>query len=195
MMQRGTRETAMGSKSGNMISSVRRAIVVPAEPGKLQVSDLHTRDQEERANLMRVIEENRGRSSALISVLHGVQNSMGHIPVRAQHTISKEMGIPFSTVHGVVTFYNFFSQQPKGEYTVQICQGTACYVRGGRRILQQLGRKLGIRPGETTKDGKFSLEVVRCLGCCGLSPVMAIGGNVYRRMNPKKVTEILEGYT
>jgi len=178
-----------------MLTSVQRSIVAPAKPGKLQVPDLGTREQEERANLMRIIEENRGRSSALISVLHGVQSSQGHIPVRAQHMISKEMGIPFSTVHGVVTFYNFFSQEPKGKYTVQICQGTAGYVRGGRRILQQLGKKLGIKPGETTKDGKFSLEVVRCLGCCGLSPVMAIGGNVYRRMNPKKVTEILEGYT
>ncbi len=192
-MQAGTPQAPISSRSYGRPAFPQRTIVA-IEAGRPQGPGLPKRELEARDDLIRIIRENRGRSSALISVLHDVQNSLGHIPLWAQLTVSQEMGIPFSTVHGVVTFYNFFSQQPKGRHTIQICQGTACYVRGGRRILQQLARRLGVRPGETTKDGSFSLEIVRCLGCCGLAPVISIDGKVYRRMNPKKAAEILEGY-
>ncbi len=150
--------------------------------------------EHEKIRIRAAVEANRGMPSALIRVLQDVQSRLGHIPMWSQHIVSKEMGIPFSEVHGVVTFYNFFSQHPKGRHVIQVCQGTACYVRGGKKIMDQLKRKLGVGPGETTRDRKFSLEVVRCLGCCGLSPVMTVSGNLYRRISPKKVSEILEAY-
>ena len=181
---------------------MQRAIQKSTRTRSLSTQD---RDKSERGNptisrkedyrrLAKIVKSNRGKSSALIRVLHEVQNDLGHIPPWVQQFLAGEMRIPYSEIHGVVTFYNFFSQYPKGRHTVQVCQGTACYVRGGKRIMEVLVRKLGIKAGETTVDGRFSLEVVRCLGCCGLAPVITVSGDMYRRTNPKKATEILVNY-
>lgn len=150
---------------------------------------------EEEIFTIQKILDSRGKSkSSLMKVLHEVQSKMGYIAPWAQKMIAREMKMPFSEVHGVVSFYNFFSQRPKGRHTIQLCQGTACYVRGGKLIMDQLRRELDVKPGETTENGRFSLEVVRCLGCCGLAPVMTVDGDVYRKVNPEKVKSILEDY-
>ena len=99
-----------------------------------------------------------------------------------------------SEIYGIVSFYHFFSMVPKGKYVIQVCMGTACYVKGGQQLLDTLKKETGLEPGDITLDGKFSLETVRCLGCCGLSPVMAIGDQVYRRVKPSEIKDILGSY-
>ena len=142
-----------------------------------------------------VTESGLDREAMLIKILHSVQERLGYIPVWAQKTISRELNIPLSRIHGVVSFYSYFSQEPKGRHTIQLCQGTACYVRGGKKIRKQINTVLGIDKGQTTEDSRFSLEVVRCLGCCGLAPVITVDGDVYRRVNPKRVIGILDNYS
>ena len=119
---------------------------------------------------------------------------IGYLPIPVLQTIARDMGVSLSEVYGVATFYSFFTMVPRGKYIVTLCMGTSCYVRGGERILNTLQKELGIDPGETTPDGLFSLEMVRCLGCCGLSPVVAIEDRIYQRMTPTKTKEILSSY-
>jgi NADH:ubiquinone oxidoreductase subunit E len=140
------------------------------------------------------IEENKGQAGALIPVLQKAQTLIGYLPLHVLQTISRDMNIPLSTVYGVTTFYSFFTMVPRGKHIVSTCMGTSCYVRGGERIMGTLQKELGIEAGDTTRDGKFSLEMVRCLGCCGLAPVVSIGEKVYRRMSPTKMKEVLSSY-
>ncbi len=140
------------------------------------------------------IEKNKGQAGALIPVLQKAQSLIGYLPQNVLMAISREMKIPLSTVYGVTTFYSFFTMVPRGKHTISICMGTSCYVRGGERILKTLEKELGIEPGLTTKDGTFSLEMVRCLGCCGLAPVVSIGEKIHRRMTPTKMKEVLSSY-
>lgn len=140
------------------------------------------------------IEKTRDQPGALIPVLQQAQGMIGYLPLPVLRTIARDMGVPLSKVYGIASFYSFFTMVPRGKYVVSVCMGTACYVRGGERILNTLQKELGIDPGETTPDGLFSLEMVRCLGCCGLSPVVAIEDKVYQRMNPTKMQEILSTY-
>lgn len=140
------------------------------------------------------IDETRGQAGALIPVLQQAQGMIGYLPVPVLQSIARDMKVSLSTVYGVVSFYSFFTMVPRGKYVVSICMGTCCYVRGGERILNTLQKELGIDPGETTRDGLFSLEMVRCLGCCGLAPVVAIEDTVYRRMTPTKMKEVLSSY-
>jgi NADH-quinone oxidoreductase subunit E/NADP-reducing hydrogenase subunit HndA len=140
------------------------------------------------------IEENRGQAGALIPVLQKAQTLIGYLPLPVLQTISRDLNIPLSTVYGVTTFYSFFTMVPRGKHIISTCMGTSCYVRGGERILNTLQKELSIEPGETTKDGIFSLEMVRCLGCCGLAPVVSIEEKVYRRMSPTKMKEVLSSY-
>jgi NADH:ubiquinone oxidoreductase subunit E len=140
------------------------------------------------------IEENRGQAGALIPVLQRAQTLIGYLPLPVLQTISRDLNIPLSTVYGVTTFYSFFTMVPRGKHIVSTCMGTSCYVRGGERILNTLQKELSIEPGETTRDGQFSLEMVRCLGCCGLAPVVSIEEKVYRRMSPTKMKEVLSSY-
>ncbi len=149
---------------------------------------------EKYALLEDVIEEYEGKESNLIQILHMSQAIFGFLPHEVQNFIAEKMDLPISKVSGVVTFYSFFSTKPKGEYTVRVCLGTACYVRGGKKILEKLKEHLGIDVGETTKDSKFTLEVMRCLGACGLAPVISINGKVYKRVNANKVHHILDKY-
>ena len=122
------------------------------------------------------------------------QTIFGFLSFEVQKFIAEQMELPISKVSGVVTFYSYFSTKPKGKYVVKVCLGTACYVRGGKNILEKLKENLGIDVGETTKDLKFSLEVMRCLGACGLSPVISINGKIYKRVNANKIQQILKTY-
>ena len=140
------------------------------------------------------IEENRGQAGALIPVLQRAQTLIGYLPLPVLQTISRDLNIPLSTVYGVTTFYSFFTMVPRGKHIISTCMGTSCYVRGGERILNILQKELSIESGETTRDGQFSLEMVRCLGCCGLAPVVSIEEKVYRRMSPTKMKEVLSSY-
>ena len=128
----------------------------------------------------------------LINILHEAQSLQGYIPEEMQRLIAAKLGIPASKVYGVVTFYTFFTMTPKGRHPISVCMGTACYVRGAEKILDELKRRLGIDVGETTPDGKFSLDCLRCVGACGLAPVIMIGEKVYGRLQAADIKNILD---
>lgn len=113
---------------------------------------------------------------------------------RYKKTVADALDLPLSEVSGVVTFYSFFSTQPRGEHTIRVCLGTACYVRGGKKISERLQELLNVKIGDTTEDRKFTLEVARCIGACGLAPAMSIDGQVYKQVNPDKLEQILARY-
>lgn len=133
----------------------------------------------------------KGKRNCLIQVLHTAQGLYGHLPLELQQYISDRMDIPLSEVSGVVTFYSFFSVNPRGEHTIRVCLGTACYVRGGKKIIDHLTKKLNVEVGGTTQDRKFTFEIARCIGACGLAPALMIDDVVYRQMSPSKVDSIL----
>ena len=130
----------------------------------------------------------------VINVLHKVQGEYGYLPAEVQELVAKELGIPVSRVYGIVSFYSFFPMTPKGEHPISVCLGTACYVRGAEKVLDELKRQLGINVGEVTPDGKFSLTCLRCVGACGLAPVIEVGDKVYGRMTPDRVKDVLAEY-
>ena len=130
----------------------------------------------------------------VINVLHKVQGEYGYLPAEVQELVAKELGIPVSRVYGIVSFYSFFTMTPTGEYPISVCLGTACYVRGAEKVLDELKRQLGINVGEVTPDGKFSLTCLRCVGACGLAPVIEVGDKVYGRMTPDRVKDVLAEY-
>jgi NADH-quinone oxidoreductase subunit E/NADP-reducing hydrogenase subunit HndA len=130
----------------------------------------------------------------VINVLHKVQGEYGYLPAEVQELVAKELGIPVSRVYGIVSFYSFFTMTPKGEHPISVCLGTACYVRGAEKVLDELKRQLGIGVGEVTPDGKFSLTCLRCVGACGLAPVIEVGDKVYGRMTPDRVKDVLAEY-
>ena len=140
------------------------------------------------------IDQYKEREGSLIQVLHVAQQTYGYLPLHLQKFIADRMGKPLSEVSGVVTFYSFFSTQPRGKHTIRVCLGTACYVRGGKKIIEHLSDRLEIHPGGTTADGKFTFEVARCIGACGLAPAMMIDDTVYRQVNVNKLDRILEKY-
>ncbi|MDD7456368.1 MAG: NADH-quinone oxidoreductase subunit NuoE [Bacteroidales bacterium] len=140
-----------------------------------------------------ICEKHGNKPGELINVLHECQNTYGYLPEPMQRVIAAQLGIPATQVYGVVTFYSFFTMIPKGRHPISVCLGTACYVRGSEKILEEIKRVIGIDVGETTPDGKFSLDCLRCVGACGLAPVMMIGKKVYGRMEPQNVRKILEG--
>jgi len=135
------------------------------------------------------------RAGELINILHKTQETFGYLPAEVQQVIAGELNIPVAKVYGVVTFYAFFTMQPKGKHKISVCMGTACYVRGAEKIVDELKKELGIKVGEITADGKFSLDCLRCVGACGLAPVMLIGDKVYGRVVAKEVKGILDSYT
>jgi NADH-quinone oxidoreductase subunit E/NADP-reducing hydrogenase subunit HndA len=141
-----------------------------------------------------IIKRFKGKPGGLIPVLEEVQGVLGFLPVAIQEVIAEGLGVPRAQVFGVVTFYSFFTMVPRGKHTCRVCLGTACYVRGGRAIAETLRRTLGINEGETTADRMFSLESVRCLGACGLGPVLVVDEEVHGRMKPAKVAETLSHY-
>ncbi len=130
----------------------------------------------------------------LINVLHKAQSIFGYLPPEVQEIVSKELKVPLAKVYGVVTFYSFFTMIPKGKHPISICTGTACYVRGAENVLDEFKKLLNIKVGETTEDGKFSLSCLRCVGACGLAPVVMVGDKTYGRVAPDEVKAILDEY-
>lgn len=130
----------------------------------------------------------------LINVLHKTQGLFGYLPAEVQEIVAKELNVPLARVYGVVTFYSFFTMKPKGKHPISICLGTACYVRGAEKVLDEFKRALNVKVGESTPDGKFSLSCLRCIGACGLAPVVMIGEKVYGRVSPDGVKDILKEF-
>ncbi|MFH1625704.1 MAG: NAD(P)H-dependent oxidoreductase subunit E [Pseudomonadota bacterium] len=149
---------------------------------------------EELAAVDGIIERYSKKPGALIPVLEEVQETIGYLPKSIQTKVALGLRIPFSEVYGVVTFYSFFTMVPKGRHTIRVCLGTACYVRGGQRNLDKLSGILGVDPGTTTEDRRFSFETVRCLGACGLAPTMVIDNHTFRQVKPTKLSNIIEDY-
>lgn len=149
-------------------------------------------EAQKRARIIEVVDQYKDQEGSLIQILHLAQGIYGYLPLDVQQLIAERMDIPLSEIYGVSTFYSFFTTHPRGEYTIRICMGTACYVRGGAKIVKRLTEMLGIGVGETTKDRKFTLEVMRCLGACGLAPAIMINDQVHRQVNPDKLHRILE---
>ena len=150
---------------------------------------------EQEAKLMEIIAEHKSDKGALMPVLQQAQEVYGYLPIEVQEIIAKEMDIPLEKIYGVVTFYSQFSLNPKGKYTISVCLGTACYVKGSGDIFNKLSEVLGIKGGETTLDGKFSLVDCRCIGACGLAPVLTVNDDVYGRLTVDDVADILAKYT
>ncbi len=146
------------------------------------------------AQLQAIIEKYKDTKGALIPVLHEAQELYGYLPLDVQKKISEGLNIPLAEIYGVVTFYTQFSLKPKGRFKIQLCMGTACYVRGSSDILDKLKEKLGINVGDCSEDGRFSLDACRCIGACGLAPVMMINDDVYGRLIPDEVEGIIEKY-
>jgi len=151
-----------------------------------------TKEQEEK--VQQIIAKYKDTDGALIPVLHEVQEVIGYLPIEVQKVISEGIGVPASEIYGVVTFYTQFSLNPKGKYQIGVCLGTACYVKGSGDILEKIKEILKIDVGECTPDGKFSLEATRCVGACGLAPVVTINEDVYGRLVVADVADMLAKY-
>ncbi|MBQ1821472.1 MAG: NADH-quinone oxidoreductase subunit NuoE [Clostridia bacterium] len=149
---------------------------------------------EQEARLKEVIAQYKGHSDAMMPVLQKAQEIYGYLPIEVQTMIAEGLGVSLEHVYGVSTFYSWFTLEPKGEHLIRVCLGTACYVKGSADILAELERQLGIKAGHTTSDGKFTLEATRCLGCCGLAPVMTIDDDVYGRLVPADVKGIVDKF-
>ncbi len=141
-----------------------------------------------------IIARNKERPGALIPVLQECQEKVGYLPVYIQYLVARGLGIPASTVYGVVTFYSYFTMVPRGRHTIKICLGTACYVRGAGKSLERIQSELNVEVGGVTEDRRFSLEAVRCLGACGLAPVMVVDNDTHGGISPDKVMDILSKY-
>ena len=149
---------------------------------------------EQEAQLRALIAEQQGKQGALMPVLQKAQDIYGYLPVEVQSIIAEGLGLSLEQVYQVATFYSQFNLNPVGKYRVAVCLGTACYVKGSQAILDELVKELGIQPGGTTADERFTLEATRCLGCCGLAPVMTVNEDVYGRLVPADVKDILKKY-
>lgn len=152
---------------------------------------------ENKANfdeLLSYIEAQDVSQGVLMQTLHKAQELFGYLPIEVQKFISEKTGIPMAEIYGVATFYTQFSLEPKGKHTVGVCMGTACYVKNAQLVLDKLVSELGIPVGATTEDDLFTLEATRCLGCCGLAPVMMVGETVYGKVDPKDIADIVNSY-
>ena len=143
---------------------------------------------------METIDKNRETKGALIPVLHKVQTLYGYLPEDVLQVVSEELDVPMTEIYGVASFYSIFSLEPKGEHIIRVCLGTACYVKGAQLLIDEISKDLKIGVGETSPDGKFTLEACRCLGACGLAPVLTVGEKVYGRLVPESIPGILAEY-
>jgi len=150
--------------------------------------------QEQEQKLLEVIAQNKDLPGALLPVLHEAQEIYGYLPIEVQQMVADGLGVSLSEVYGVATFYSRFSLTPKGKHKISVCLGTACYVKGSDKILAEVEKKLGIKSGECTPDGLFSIDSCRCVGACGLAPVMMIDEEVYGKLTPENVGAILDKY-
>lgn len=150
--------------------------------------------EEKFAELESYINNLPDKKGALIGVLHKAQHIFGYLPKEVQIFVGEKLGVPASKVFGVVTFYSYFTTEPRGEFVVDICMGTACFVRGAGEVLAEFEKELGIKSGQTTADGKFTIGVLRCVGACGLAPVVTVNGKVYGHVTKEHVKGILAEY-
>ena len=165
-----------------------------ASPEKEKVK-VKVRLSEEKVNKIKEIcELFNNEAGELINVLHQTQNAFGYLPAEVQEVIAHSLNISLAQVYGVVTFYSYFTMIPKGKFPISICTGTACYVRGAEKVLEEFKRQLNLNVGETTEDGRFSLSCLRCVGACGLAPVILVGDKVYGRVSPDGVKAIIDAY-
>ena len=139
-----------------------------------------------------IVERYKDEETPLMMVLEAIQSEYGYIPLEVQELVSSLMNVPVAEIYGVVTFYSFFSLTPKGKYVIGVCLGTACYVKGSQLVIDKFSELLGIRPGETTEDGMFTLDALRCIGACSLGPAISVNGKVYPKMTIDKVAGIIE---
>lgn len=151
-------------------------------------------NEENIKKLKHVIDENKDKKGSLMTVLHQAQHLFGYLPIEVQRIISEGLGIPLAEVYGVVTFYSQFTLIPKGKYNIGICLGTACYVKGAQAVMDKVKEELGIDVGGTTSDRKFSIEATRCIGACGLAPVLAVNDEVYGKLKPEDIPAIIKEY-
>ena len=149
---------------------------------------------EQEAALKAVIESHKDMKGAVIPVLHEAQNIYGYLPIEVQKMISEGLNVPLAEIYGIVTFYAQFSLNPKGKYQIAVCLGTACYVKGAGDLLDKVKEILGIDVGECTPDGKFSIDATRCIGACGLAPVLTVNDDVYGRLTVDDVADIIKKY-
>lgn len=150
---------------------------------------------EQEKELLKVIEERKDQKGCLMPIMQKAQEIYGYLPIEVQTMIARNTGIPLEKIYGVATFYAQFALNPKGKYKISVCLGTACYVKGSGDIYSKLQEKLGISGGGCTPDGKFSLEACRCIGACGLAPVLTVNDDVYGRLTPDDVDSILAKYS
>jgi len=150
--------------------------------------------EQDLKKIKEICKEHNNEAGELINVLQQVQEHFGYLPAELQEAVANELNISVAKVYGVVTFYSLFTMLPQGKYPISICTGTACYVRGADTVLQEFKRQLGIEVGETSDDGKFSLNCLRCVGACGLAPVVLVGDKTYGRVAPDGVKDIVEEY-
>jgi len=162
---------------------------------KKRISNLpFTGTPEQEAKLKAVIAENKGQKSMLLSVMQEAQEIYGYLPLEVQTMVAEGMDVPVEEVYGIATFYAQFALTPKGKYKISVCLGTACYVKGSQSLLDKITEIIGIGPDECTADGKYSLEACRCIGACGLAPVLTVNEDVYGRLTNKDVAGILKKY-
>lgn len=150
--------------------------------------------EENFTRLDEVIALNKDRQGPLMPVLHKAQQIFGAIPIEVQKRISEALNVPMAEIYGVVTFYSQFTLEPKGDYLIGVCLGTACYVRGAQRLIDRIQDRIDVQVGGTTPDGKFSLEATRCIGACGLAPVLTVNEDVYGRLEEADIPGILDKY-
>ncbi|MBP6867461.1 MAG: NADH-quinone oxidoreductase subunit NuoE [Bacteroidales bacterium] len=155
---------------------------------KFEINDCH------KQTIKEICESFGNKRSELINILHATQEHFGYLPEPVQLEISLNLNMPLAKIYGVVSFYSFFTMTPKGKHPISVCLGTACYVRGAEKIVETLEKELKIKVGQVTEDGKFSLDCLRCIGACGLAPVMMIGEKVHGRLEPEMIKDILSQY-
>jgi len=153
-----------------------------------------TGTKEQETKLKAMIAELRDTPGSLLPIMQHAQDIYGYLPIEVQTEIAEELNVPLEKVYGIATFYAQFALQPKGKYQIHVCLGTACYVKGSGAVFSEMEKLLGITEGQCTNDGKFSLDSCRCLGCCGLAPVMMINGEVYGKLTPDSLKDILAKY-
>ena len=141
-----------------------------------------------------IVERYKDEPTPTMMILEDIQKEYGYIPLEVQELVSKLTGTPVSEIYGVVTFYSFFSMVPKGKYVIGVCLGTACYVKGAQLVLDKFSEILGIKPGETTEDGLFTIDVLRCIGACAIAPAVSINGKIYPQCKVDNVKNIIEEY-
>ena len=144
--------------------------------------------------IIEIISRYKDERTPLMMILSDIQKEFGYIPLEVQELVSEEIGVPVAEIYGVVTFYSFFSLNPKGKYVIGVCLGTACYVKGAQQVIDKFSEILKIKAGETTEDGLFTLEALRCIGACGIAPAVTINGKVYPKLTVDMVEPIVDEY-